>query len=82
MPAFISAIAGMLILIAISMLITKVISGENIDRAIKRYRNKVRKTLQIKQLRENQQFTKKSQVKREQKAKAIYREEYLRSQEM
>ena len=64
------------------MLITKVISGENIDRAIKRYRNKVRKTLQIKQLRENQQFTKKSQVKREQKAKAIYREEYLRSQEM
>lgn len=82
MPAFISAISGMLILIAISMLITKVISGENIDRAIKRYRNKVRKTLQIKQLRENQQFTKKSQVKREQKAKAIYREEYLRSQEM
>lgn len=71
----------MLILIAICMLITKVMSGENIDRAIKRYRNKIRKTMQIKQLRDNQQFTKKSQLKREQKAKAVYREEYLRNQE-
>ena len=63
------------------MLIIKVEKGENIDRAIKRYRSKIRKTLQIKQIRDNQQFTKKSEVKREQKAKAVYREEYLRDQE-
>ncbi len=64
------------------MLIIKIFPGENIDRAIKRYRNKIRKTKQIKQLRENQQFTKKSIQKREQKIKAVYREEYLNNQEL
>lgn len=63
------------------MLIIKVVQGENIDRAIKRYRNKIRKTLQIKQLRQNQQFTKKSILRREEIAKAVYREEYRKNQE-
>lgn len=70
------------ILIATRMLIVKVVQGENIDRAIKRYRNKIRKTMQIKKIRASQQFTKKSDQKRELKAKAMYREEYLKSQEL
>ncbi len=64
------------------MLIIKVNPGENIDRAIKRYRNKIRMTKQVKQIRDNQQFTKKSVQKREQKIKAVYREEFLRNQEI
>lgn len=63
------------------MLIIKVMQGENIDRAIKRYRKKVRKTQLIKELRDNQQYTKKSQQKREMIAKAVYKEEYLNEQE-
>ena len=64
------------------MLIIKVNPGENIDRAIKRYRNKIRMTKQVKQIRDNQQFTKKSIQKREQKIKAVYRETFLRNQEI
>lgn len=65
----------------IAMLIIKIPQGENIERALKRYRQKVRNTQQLKQIRDNQQFTKKSQEKREEVAKAIYREEYLRKEE-
>lgn len=63
------------------MLIVKLAPGESIERALKRYRNKVRKTQQLKQIRNNQEFTKKSKERRDQLAKAIYREEYLREQE-
>jgi small subunit ribosomal protein S21 len=47
---------------------------ENIDRAIKRYRNKVRKTKQLQQLRSAKFFTKKSELKREVFAKARHRQ--------
>lgn len=63
------------------MLIVKVLQGENIDRAIKRYRQKIKRTHQIKKLRENQQFTKKSLEKRELLAKAKFKEEYIRKNE-
>lgn len=64
------------------MLIISVKPGENIDRAIKRYKQKVRKTKQVQNLRSKQHFTKKSQLRREEIAKAKFKEEYDRSQEI
>ncbi|WP_242121673.1 30S ribosomal protein S21 [Aestuariivivens sediminicola] len=64
------------------MLIINVIPGEKIERAIKRLRLKVRNTKQHKQLKDNKFFTKKSTKKREEIAKAKYKELYERSQEI
>ena len=64
------------------MLIISVKPSENIDRAIKRYKQKVRKTKQVQNLRSKQHFTKKSQLRREEIAKAKFKEEYDRSQEI
>ncbi len=63
------------------MLIIKMVPGENIERALKRYRNKVRKTQQLKRIRNNQEFTKKSMEKRESLKKAIHKNEYLKKNE-
>lgn len=63
------------------MLKVKILPGENIERALKRYRNKVRNTQQLKRIRNNEQFTKKSKIKREQLAKAVYRNEYFQKME-
>ena len=41
--------------------------GENIDRALKRYKRKTRNTKLLNQLRENKQYTKKSVKRRKQK---------------
>ncbi len=46
--------------------------GENIDRALKRYKRKFEKTGNMRELRERQRFTKPSIKRREQKLKAIY----------
>ena len=55
------------------MIIVKVEKGKGgIEKALKKYKSKVIRTKQIKKLRDGQQFNKKSQVKRKQKAKAIY----------
>lgn len=54
------------------MLIVKVKDGENIERALKRYKRKVNQTKQILRLRKNEEFIKPSVIKREQKKKAIY----------
>ena len=64
------------------MLIIEIKSGEKIDRALKRYRQKIRKTKQHQVLRNNQFFTKKSELRREEIAKAKYKEEYERSNEI
>ena len=64
------------------MLIIPIKSGEKIDRALKKYKIKVRKTKQLRNLKKSRYFTKKSQERREEIAKAKYREEYLRSQEI
>ncbi|MFD0862964.1 30S ribosomal protein S21 [Sungkyunkwania multivorans] len=63
------------------MLIIKILPGENIERALKKYRNKVRKTQQLKRIKENREFIKKSREKREGLEKAIYRNEYFRKNE-
>ncbi len=54
------------------MLIVEVKSGENIERALKKFKNKVRKVKQVQQLRENQHFTKKSVARREEVSQAKY----------
>jgi len=63
------------------MLIIKLKEGENIERALKRYKRKVNQTKQPINLREREQFTKPSVKKREQKKKAIYIQK-LRDSEM
>jgi len=54
------------------MIIIPVKEGENIDRALKKYKRKYEKTGVIKELRARQQFTKPSVKKREELLKAIY----------
>lgn len=56
------------------MLIIKVQDNEKIDRALKRYRNKTRKTKLINNLRENKHYTKKSIKRRKQVEKAKYKQ--------
>jgi len=53
------------------MLIVKLKKGENINKALKRFKNKVRSTKLIRNIRENQYFEKPSQARRKQKMKAI-----------
>ncbi|MDP2068409.1 MAG: 30S ribosomal protein S21 [Lutibacter sp.] len=62
------------------MLIIQVKEGENIDRALKRYKQKTRRTKLINNLRDQKQFIKKSVKNRTQKGKAIYVQN-LRNQE-
>lgn len=64
------------------MLIIPIKDGENIERALKRYKNKFRKTKQLNTLRSNKHFTKKSEQRREEIAKARYKEIYKRSTEV
>ncbi|WP_298236909.1 30S ribosomal protein S21 [uncultured Algibacter sp.] len=54
------------------MLIIPVKDGENIDRALKRYKRKFVKTTLKNQLQERKQFTKPSVARRAQEKKAQY----------
>jgi small subunit ribosomal protein S21 len=54
------------------MLIIPVKEGENIERALKKFKKKYDRTGVVKELRRRQQFTKPSVVKRKEKLKAIY----------
>ena len=58
------------------MLIVKLKKGENINRALKRFKTKVKRTKLIKQIRDNQHFLKPSTKRREQLKKAIRTREY------
>lgn len=62
------------------MLIIPVKDGENIDRALKRYKRKFDRTKTMRQLRSRKQYTKPSVAKRAQKIKASYVQK-LRTQE-
>tara|TARA_R110002020_G_scaffold17760_1_gene61949 strand:+ start:103 stop:300 length:198 start_codon:yes stop_codon:yes gene_type:complete len=59
------------------MLKIKVKKGQNIDRALKLFKRKFKNSGVLKELREKQQYTKKSRKKRLQKDKAIYKQKYL-----
>jgi small subunit ribosomal protein S21 len=54
------------------MIVVPVKEGENIERALKKFKRKFEKTGVVKELRERQAFTKPSIKKREQMKKAIY----------
>lgn len=54
------------------MLIIPVKDGENIDRALKRFKRKFDRTKTMKNLRERQQYNKPSVVNRKQRIKASY----------
>ncbi len=62
------------------MIIVPVKEGENIDRALKKYKRKFEKTGVVRELRERQKFTKPSVKNREARLKAIYIQQ-LRNQE-
>ena len=62
------------------MLIIPVKEGENIDRALKRFKRKFDRTGTMRQLRKRQQFTKPSIERRQQILKARYIQ-HLRDQE-
>ncbi len=54
------------------MIIVPVKEGDNIEKALKKFKRKFDKTGVIKELRRRQQFDKPSVLKREQKIHAIY----------
>ncbi|MEN8225794.1 MAG: 30S ribosomal protein S21 [Bacteroidota bacterium] len=54
------------------MIIIPVKEGENIDKALKKFKRKFEKTGVVKELRDRQKFTKPSIKNREMKLKAIY----------
>jgi small subunit ribosomal protein S21 len=59
------------------MLKIEVKSGESIERALKRYKRKYRNTKRLEQIRNRQEYTKKSVRRRKTIKTAEYREKYL-----
>ena len=56
------------------MIVVQVKDGENIERALKKFKRKFEKTGVVKELRERQAYTKPSDQRREEKKKAIYKQ--------
>ncbi|OJV31978.1 MAG: 30S ribosomal protein S21 [Bacteroidales bacterium 36-12] len=54
------------------MIVVPVKEGENIERALKKFKRKFEKTGVVKELRRRQQFDKPSILKRDQKMHAVY----------
>ena len=63
------------------MLIIPVKEGENIERAIKKYKKKFEKTKVMRELRSRKEFTKPSVTKRQEKIRAAYKQR-MQSAEM
>jgi small subunit ribosomal protein S21 len=63
------------------MIIVPIKEGENIERALKKFKRKFEKTGTMRELRSRQAFTKPSIVNREQKNKAIYIQQLQREEE-
>ena len=63
------------------MIIMPIKEGENIERALKKFKRKYEKTGVLKQLRSRQYFTKPSITKRVNKLHAIYVEQMMREGE-
>ena len=63
------------------MLIIPVKDGENIDRALKRFKRKFQRTKTMKQLRDRKQFIKPSVRNRQQLKKAQYVQRMMNSEE-
>ena len=63
------------------MIVIPIKEGENIERALKKFKRKFEKTGTMRELRSRQAFTKPSIVKRDQVKKAIYIEQLQREAE-
>lgn len=63
------------------MIVVPVKEGENIEKALKKFKRKFEKTGVIKELRSRQQFEKPSVIKRQQKIHAIYVQQLKRTEE-
>lgn len=63
------------------MIIVPVKDGENIERALKKYKKKFERTGVVKELRNRKQFTKPSVENRAAKIKAIYIEKLRKAEE-
>lgn len=63
------------------MIIIPIKEGENIERALKRFKRKFEKTGTMKELRSRQAFQKPSVVRREAMKKAIYVQKLQQSEE-
>ena len=64
-----------------TMIVMKVQEGENIERALKKFKRKYERTGVLKELRRRQYFTKPSIAKREAMQRAIYVEHTYRQEE-
>ena len=64
------------------MLIVPVKDGESIERALKRYKRKYDKTRVVKELRERQQFTKPSVLRRQEIIRATYKQKMQSKNEL
>ncbi len=63
------------------MLVIPVKDGENIDRALKRFKRKFLKTGTLKEVRSRKEYIKRSEKLRIRKQKAVYSENMLRNME-
>ena len=63
------------------MIIVPVKEGENIERALKKFKRKFEKTGVVKELRRRQCFDKPSVIKRERKIHAVYVQKMMSNQE-
>lgn len=65
----------------IEMIVIPIKEGENIERALKKFKRKFEKTGVVKELRSRQAFIKPSVTKRQQKLKAIYIQQLQQEEE-
>jgi small subunit ribosomal protein S21 len=63
------------------MIIVPIKEGENIERALKKFKRKFEKTGTVRELRSRKNFVKKSVKRREQVKKAIYVQNLRRNEE-
>ncbi len=63
------------------MIIVPIKDGENIERALKKFKRKFEKTGTVKELRNRQAFEKPSVTKRAQKMKAVYVQQLHQAEE-
>ena len=63
------------------MIIILIKDGENIERALKKYKKKYERTGTIKELRNRKQYDKPSVINRAEKIKAIYVEKLRKAEE-
>lgn len=63
------------------MIITKLKESDSIEKALKKFKRKVKETKMIEELREREQFLKPSVTKRKEKLKDVYKQRKQRFKE-